>query len=192
MGVRLVGDALRPDWCILSDRARLILLQMCYVARDKATPEQAAALYFGGHRTLIISVLGRDPERMDEVAYSTAKRAIERAIQELKKAGAITLASASSPGRTAVYEVHPNNFPHLNQDALPVDNSPARPQNGRHPAPANGRHPAPAISEEWPTNPVPNGRHPAPARGEHRGEQERHLERNHPTQPPAQLSDTRA
>ena len=34
MGIRLVGCALSASWAHLSERARLVLAQMCYVAKD--------------------------------------------------------------------------------------------------------------------------------------------------------------
>ena len=34
MGIRLVGYALSANWSHLSERARLVLAQMCYVAKD--------------------------------------------------------------------------------------------------------------------------------------------------------------
>jgi hypothetical protein len=188
MGVRLVGAALNPAWAGLSDRARLVLLQMCYVARDQGTSTQAARLYFGGHKALIISVLGKDPDTLTRSNLETSEKVIARVVKELKSAGAVVLVSSSAPGRTAIYEVHPERFPNLNQDPLPVDNSQVPRGNGGHPAPPNGGHPAPPISEEWGVAGDRNGGHPAPPRGEHRGEQKSDLKRNHPTQPPAQLS----
>lgn len=187
MGIRLVGLALNPSWCVLSDRARLVLLQMCYVARDLGTAQTAGGQYFGGHANLIISVLGKDPDALDEAALRTAKRTIERAIKELKDAGAVTVVSSSARHHQAVYGLHPNRFPNLGEEPLPVDNSQPVRTNGTHPAPAYGTHPAPAIKRDWHTPSTANGTHPAPAQGEQGGEQERHLQQDQPTEPPTQL-----
>lgn len=110
MGIRLVGYALSTHWSHLSERARLVLAQMCYVAKDTSTNGHAPGTYWGGHQTLIISVLGQDPEALSEAELRTAQRKIKRAVQELKDAGAVTLASSASRGRTAVYRVHPDEF----------------------------------------------------------------------------------
>lgn len=196
MGVRLVGDALRPDWCILSDRARLVLVQMCYVARDHGTPTQPARQYFAGHRALILNVLGKDPDTLSKSNLDTSEKYIQRAIQELRKAGAITLVHAAAPRQNAVYEVHPNNFPGLNQEPLPVDNSqpppvdnsrPAR-RNGGHIDPPNGGHIDPPILDEWGTNTSRNGGHIDPPRSVYEESTKRHLEEHHPTQPSAKVS----
>ena len=96
MGIRLVGLALNPSWCVLSERARLVLVQMCYVARDLGTSQQAGGQYFGGHRALIISVLGKDPDALSESNLRTNEKYIQRAIQELKKAGAVTVVTAGA------------------------------------------------------------------------------------------------
>ena len=122
MGVRLVGEALRPDWCILSDRARLVLVQMCYVARDRATADTAAQVYFGGHRALIRDVLGLDVDTLTRTQTETAERTIKRTIKELKDAGAVSLVSHPTKGQRAIYAVHPGHFPGLTQQPLPVEN----------------------------------------------------------------------
>jgi len=187
MGIRLVGMALNPSWSILSDRARVVLLQMCYVARDLGTADTAGGQYFGGHRNLIISVLGRDPDALDEAALRTAKRSIERAVKELKTAGAVTLISSAGRRHQAVYGLHPNRFPNLGQEPLPVDNSQPDQINGTHPAPANYPHPAPAYPSDWHTPGGVSGTHLAPPRGEQGGEQEGHQQQDQPTQPATQL-----
>ena len=108
MGIRLVGCALSASWAHLSERARLVLAQMCYVAKDVSANEHAPGVYWGGHHALIITVLGQDPEALSEVEMRTAERKIRRAIQELKDAGAVTLQSSASRGRMAIYRVHPD------------------------------------------------------------------------------------
>ena len=188
MGVRLVGEALRPDWCILSDRARLVLVQMCYVARDRATADTAAQVYFGGHRELIRTVLGLDPDALTATQLDTAERAVKRAVKELKDAGAITLVSHPVKGQRAVYQVHPNHYPDLQQEELPVDNSAAATTVGGHQRPPLGGHPAPPYSGVRGTLSTPlRGAPSVPPNYLDKDRDQGHLKRNHPTQPTAQL-----
>jgi hypothetical protein len=108
MGIRLVGAALSANWVHVSERARLVLAQMCYVAKDVSSNGHAPGTYWGGHDTFIISVLGQDPGALSDTELSTAQRKIKRAIQELKEAGAVTLQCPASRGRHAIYRVHPD------------------------------------------------------------------------------------
>ena len=71
MGIRLVGYALSANWAHLSERARLVLAQMCYVAKDTSTNGHAPGTYWGGHQTLIITVLGQDPSRVAPSCWPT-------------------------------------------------------------------------------------------------------------------------
>ncbi|MBK7823591.1 MAG: hypothetical protein IPJ61_21630 [Tessaracoccus sp.] len=187
MGIRLVGLALNPSWCVLSDRARLVLLQMCYVARDQGTATTAGGQYFGGHDNLIISVLGKNPDALTKSNRETCEKYIQRAIKELKKTGAVTLVTSSAPGHQAVYDLHPNRFPNLGQEPLPVDNSAAPSGNGGHIDPPYAGHIDPPIRRERRTNTSLNTGHIDPPRGEQLGEQEGHLEEHQPTEPPTQL-----
>lgn len=120
MGVRLVGLALAPDWSVLSDRARLVLVHMAYTAKDSTSNGHAAGTFWAGHSALIVGVLGLDPDSLSGPELEAAQHKIKRAIQELKQAGAITLTSTATRGRTAVYRVHPDRFPGVYE---PVDNS---------------------------------------------------------------------
>ena len=187
MGIRLVGLALNPSWCVLSERARLVLLQMCYVARDLGTAQTASGQYFGGHANLIISVLGKDPDALTRSNRETCERSIQRAIKELKQAGAVSLVTASAPGHQAVYALHPNRFPNLGQEPLPVDNSDAPANNTRHLDPPYARHPAPGVKTEHPTKSTPNTRHLDPPRSDYKESNSRHLKEDQPTQPATQL-----
>lgn len=108
MGIRLVGAALSANWSHLSERARLVLAQMCYVAKDVSTAGHAPSTYWGGHQALIVSVLGKDPTTISDAELVAAEKMIKRAIRELKDAGAVTLESPASRGRHAVYRVHPD------------------------------------------------------------------------------------
>ena len=40
MGIRLVGAALSANWSHLSERARLVLAQMCYIAMTDQKHQQ--------------------------------------------------------------------------------------------------------------------------------------------------------
>jgi hypothetical protein len=191
MGIRLVGAALNPAWTVLSDRARLVLLHMCYTARDTATDGCAAATYWGGQEVFIVTVLGIDPDALPAAEHATVSRKIKRAVQELKVAGAISLKSSASRGRNAIYEVHPDRFPTGLHLTRPVDNSvPPEPLPVEWGTPSTPLtdHPAPPNDTEWGSPRGRNGGHPAPPRGEHIGEQSRQGEIHQPTQPPTQLS----
>lgn len=190
MGIRLVGAALNPDWAHLSDRAHRVLVHMCYVAKDAATNGQAAATYWAGHDVLILTCLDVDPDKLSQTEHDTAARKIKRAIQELKEAGAVTLISAASRGRTAVYRLTITPWSDTTQ---PVDNSEtghrATEERGALRDPLFG-HPAPPINGERGALRGLNGGRSAPPRGEHRGEQLERGQIQDPTQPPAQLSST--
>lgn len=110
MGIRLVGYALSTHWSHLSERARLVLAQMCYVAKDTSTNGHAPGTYWGGHHALIVSVLGKDPDALSAAELEVAERMMRRAFQELTRAGAITLEIPAARGRMAVYRVHPDQF----------------------------------------------------------------------------------
>lgn len=188
MGVRLVGEALNPAWAGLSDRARLILLQMAYVARDKAAEGRAAGVYFGGHRSLIVNVLGEDPDRLDQAALDLAEQKIKRAVQELKKAGAITLIVSPSRGRNAVYEVHPDRFPGL----TPVDNQNPPGKKGGHPMTPTGGHPMTPNLAEWGSPHDEKGGHPmTPLIPEEQENKNDDQQSHHPTEPTDQLRPER-
>ena len=60
MGIRLVTEALSPEWGHLSETARLVLIAMCHTALDKAQGDHPARRYFGGHESLILTLTGRD------------------------------------------------------------------------------------------------------------------------------------
>lgn len=108
MGIRLVGAALSVEWAQLSHAARLTLVQMCYVAKDVSTNGHAPGTYWAGHHGLILTVFGVDPGTLNPTELASAERRIRRAIQELKDAGAVSLQSPASRGRTAIYRVHPD------------------------------------------------------------------------------------
>ena len=103
MGIRLVGAALSANWVNVSERARLVLAQMCYVAKDVSTNGHAPGTYWGGHQSLIVLVLGLDPKALSDAELGVAERKIRRAVQELKDAGAITLNRWTTDDDGALY-----------------------------------------------------------------------------------------
>lgn len=187
MGIRLIGSALMPDWSGLSDRAFRVLIHMAYTAKDTATNGHAAATHWAGHEALIIAVLGLDPDQLSDAEREAADKKIQRAIRELKAAGALEVISSGSRGRVPVYRLHVHPW----EDTKPVDNSRADtlPLEERWTPsdPLSGHQVSTFSPERW-TNPVPKGGHPVSPRGEQLGEQERRGAIQDPTQPPAQLS----
>ena len=199
MGIRLVGAALNPAWAGLSDGARVVLIQMSYTAKDTATNGYAAATYWAGHAPFIVSVLGLDPDLLSPTELDNADRRIKRYVRELKDAGAVTLVTAASRGRHAVYSVHPDRYPEGSLSAI-VEASLASVDNCTRPdlLPAEWVtpnvphlvHPMSPIPRERGTSREPNGGHPVSPRGEHLGGKEETGTTKEPTQLPTQLSRT--
>lgn len=197
MGIRLVGAALNPAWAGLSDGARVVLIQMAYTAKDTSTSGCAAATYWAGHAPFIISVLGLDPDLMSPTELDNADRRIKRYVRELKDAGAVTLVSAASRGRHAVYSVHPDRYPEGSLSAIvaaslaSVDNSsrvdllPAEWGTSSVPHLVHQMSP---ITGERGTSREHKGGHPVSPLGKNVGEQEERRTTDQPTQPPTQLS----
>lgn len=175
MGIRLVGEALNPSWSQLSDRARLVLLHMAYSAKDTSSNGHAAGTYWAGHATLIVSVLGLDPDELDRLKLENAEKMIQRAVRELRLAGAISTIATGSRGSNAVYQLHPDRYPGLTLDDTeptpePVAETQPTPQHTTRTKVRNGhRHPvhntpqpvdnsaaADQIVEEWGTPRVPH------------------------------------
>lgn len=110
------ADAVAKNWRTLDDRAARCLLVMALAARDVATPRQAAHVYYRGHDYLAhrLGYAVPDPDEpaptevspADLVARASALRAIGRVVAVLIRAGAITVALHSAPGRAAVYLLH--------------------------------------------------------------------------------------
>lgn len=177
MGIKLVGDALNPDWHVLSDRARLILIHMSYVAKDTSSNGHAAGVYWAGHKTLMINVLGIDPDQLTEQEFDAADAKIQRAMRELRHAGAVTVLRSASRGSNTEYEVTPGRFPGtvaspdpVTEPAEPVQRKPHKTQrkptrpkgtNGHaHPVhepplPVDNSTSDDVIVQEWGTSRVP-------------------------------------
>lgn len=166
MGIRLVGLALRPDWAVLSDRARVVLVSMCMVALDTPSGGKEAGLYYKGHRALMTDIYGTDWKALDAKQKEAAEKVVKRAIRELKEAGAITLVSSASYGKVAEYRIHPDRFPGLD----PVDNSIVTPVDGVHHVYPNGVRPVYPKSGPRGTPSVRDGVRPVYPQGEHSGE----------------------
>ena len=118
MGIRLVTEALSPEWGHLSETARLVLIAMCHTALDKATGSNPARLYFGGHETLILALTGNDssdPTWSGTKGHQAAQRRIRRAVRELVDAGVIELRQRANGKDHAVYRI----FPRIDELVLP-------------------------------------------------------------------------
>lgn len=109
LGIQLVTASQHPHWATrLSSPARLVLAIMCRVALDTANANgDKPALYFGGHEMLVLHLTGASPS---DPGFRAGKRKVERAVSELRAAGAVRLERAGRPGRNAVYEVRPSNL----------------------------------------------------------------------------------
>ncbi len=105
MGVHLVAAACGPEWAHLSDRARVVLFHMAIAALDTDNGETPAATWWKGLDSLILDVLGLDPGELSSTAKKTAFRKIQRAVQELREAGAIELLQQGHNGHPSVYRV---------------------------------------------------------------------------------------
>lgn len=81
-----------------SDRARLVLLIMSTVARDKAQPNVEAGIYYGGWEYLA-KCLGFK-------AYTSgARRAVARAMRELVDLGLVEPLGFARPGHRQGYRI---------------------------------------------------------------------------------------
>lgn len=167
MGIRLVGHALNPSWAGLSDRAARVLVQMCYVAKDTATNGHAAGVYWAGHSTLIIAVLGLDPDQLTAKQLEAAEKAIQRAMRELREAGAVSVVSAAARGRNAVYQLHPDRYPGMPapdtdqpEPATPTRNGTTRNGHRTHvdspTLPVDNQPEPDVVVEKWGTRRVPH------------------------------------
>ena len=137
MGIQLVGAAMQPYWAGLSDKARLCLLRMCYIAKD------SERLYWGGHDVLMIDVLGRTAA-MSATERASSQRMIRKYIKELTAAGAIKPVVAAGGGRRAYYELTPGNFTPMPVDNSAVDNSRGdEEEDSQSPALEDSQSPAP-------------------------------------------------
>lgn len=95
MGRRLAASACMPLADLgLTPGARIVLIAMAVLAHDQAHPP----VYFGGWDYLAGALGHAD--------YGpTGKRAVARAVAELRKAGVIVPIGDASPGRNVSYEL---------------------------------------------------------------------------------------
>jgi hypothetical protein len=104
VGATLVAQAIQHWSSHLSDRAFRVLITMAVTAKDNASKEVPAGLYFGGHEALTVALRR---ERSSDVA--SAKKTVKRAIEELTAVGAIRCTQAAVLGSNAVYQLTLNN-----------------------------------------------------------------------------------
>ncbi|MGC3994786.1 MAG: hypothetical protein QM779_11840 [Propionicimonas sp.] len=83
-------------------------------ARNKAGDEPG--LYFGGHALLVLQLTGKSP---GEPGYEAGRRKVERALNELRNAGAVRLVCSANHGRKARYRI-------LADDLLTTSDSPCQ------------------------------------------------------------------
>lgn len=108
MGTELVKAALHPRWAGLSPFARLVWIEMCMRTIDPNQDDpREPRLYYGGHGFLVGATLGRDPE--DDL-YAAGVRRVERALKELREAGAVRSLNKPRAGTRANYTVHPDDL----------------------------------------------------------------------------------
>lgn len=110
MGIRLVTQALSPQWGHLSETARLVLIAMCHTALDKPHGTTPARRYFGGHEQLILTITGqdsRDPDWAGSDQHVAAQRRMKRAMRQLVDSGAVEVITRANGKQKAVYEVLP-------------------------------------------------------------------------------------
>ncbi len=92
-----------PQWAPLSATARLVLSFMCRYALDTRNAAGAEpGIYFGGHEQLVFHLTGAVP---GDPHYGAGVRRVERAVSDLRKAGAVHLDTPARPGRRAVYRM---------------------------------------------------------------------------------------
>ena len=111
MGAQLAKAAMQPHWAVQLDyAARVVLTHMALTALDYDTAKNAARLYFGGYKGIILALTGTDPDNMNEDEYRRAFERVKKIIQRLVKAGAITITQRATNGTHSCYEIHPDRF----------------------------------------------------------------------------------
>lgn len=116
MGATLVNKVVQRWSNHLSDRAFRVLVAMAVTAKDNASKDVPAAVYFGGHDALTTALA-----RKDGTSDSSAIRTVRRAIQELEEVGAIRLTAPAQLGSRACYLLTLNSEPQLRK--TPVSES---------------------------------------------------------------------
>lgn len=105
MGATLVAQAIQ-HWSHISDRAFRVLVTMAVTAKDNASKEVAAGLYFGGHDALVIAL-----NLKEGTSQESALKTVQRATRELMEVGAIRLSQGAVSGGRAVYQLTLNAIP---------------------------------------------------------------------------------
>lgn len=114
MGYQLVAEALLPQWAVLPERERLVLVIMCRHALDEPRDGNPSRLYFGGHDLLLLALEGQAWPR-EHPRHRPAMERVRRALRRLEEAGAVRREVTATHGRKARYELLPR------QACLPVD-----------------------------------------------------------------------
>jgi hypothetical protein len=110
MGISLVKAAGDQRWAGLTSSARLVLMLMCTIALDRKSAEddeRVPGMFYGGRDLLVLQTSGLSP---GDTGYPSAKRKVERAIGELRRAGAVRLVNNPRAGRRACYTLHPDDL----------------------------------------------------------------------------------
>lgn len=107
MGIALVKAAGHPRWSVLSASAWRVWVLMCTVSLDATDDGREPRTYYGGHQQLVLQSSGLAP---GDDGYSAALRRVERAMKELRAAGAVRLVNQPRSGHRANYTVHPDDL----------------------------------------------------------------------------------
>lgn len=109
MGIALVKAAGHPRWSGLSPFAWRVWVLMCTVALDPTglSSEREPRTYYGGHDSLVLNAVGLNP---GDAGYPSARRRVERAVRELREAGAIRLVNTPRSNHRANYTLHPDDL----------------------------------------------------------------------------------
>lgn len=106
MGIDLVKAAHLPEWSSLGLAARYVLDLMCAKALDTPNPAgDEPRRYFAGTDYLVLVLTG---SRRGDPGYQAGKRKVERALLELRRAGAIEELERGRPGHYARYKLMPD------------------------------------------------------------------------------------
>ena len=103
----------------LTDRARLALDHMCWLARDTPSEEQPAAEYWGGHVSIGMALLG-----LEKGGTKSGQNAVRLAVAELLAAGLIEKIEGGTGRHRTRYRILIGN---KWAPARPVDNYGAEP-----------------------------------------------------------------
>lgn len=119
MGYKLATAVTAWGPLVKSHRAMVALGYMALVARDEATANAPAALYWAGHRPLGVPLGYVNPERGEVQPSPSQLLEIGAVIRRLRTVGAIELVQRATHGRAAVYRIIPRGAQdHLRRPSL--------------------------------------------------------------------------